>query len=163
MSATKDLNIGPTAFWLDLVNALVIALLFGLAIYYYNQLPAEIPIRFDAKGAPIASRTKATLFVFPVMALFISFIMFFIRRQPDMINYPVKVTDENEQALYQQTSQLVSGILLVTNVMLLLVCWKIVQIAMEKSQDLNTVYLWMPIILIVLLAVNAYRRMKQLG
>jgi len=163
MSTSKKLNIGPVAFGLDLANALVLLLLFALAIYYYNQLPAEIPIRFDAKGTPIASRTKATLFVFPVLALVISFILFLMRRQPNIINYPVEVTDENEQALYQQSSQLISGIMLTANVMLLLVCWNIVHVAMEQSEGINSVYLWIPIILMALLAVNAYRRIKQLG
>lgn len=163
MSAPKNLNIGPTAFWLDLVNGIVLALLFGLALFYYSQLPAEIPIRFDAKGIPIARQTKATLFVFPVLALSVSLILFFMRRQPNMINYPVKVTNENEQALYQQSSQLISGIMLATNVMLLLVCWNIVQIALGKSEGIHSLYLWVPLLLIALLAVNAYRRMKQLG
>ncbi|NBC08815.1 MAG: DUF1648 domain-containing protein [Bacteroidetes bacterium] len=163
MSDSGKLHIGRYAFLLDIANVIVLLILFFVAVYYYGQLPEEVPIRFDAKGTPIAHRSKATLFVFPLLALVISVILFLIRRQPGMMNYPVEVTDENEAALYRESSTLVSGIMLVTNVLILYSCWNIVQIALGHSTGLSPSFLWIPILLIALLAYNAFRRMKKLG
>ena len=163
MPDPDKLHIGKYAFVLDIANVIVLLLLFSIAGYYYGQLPEDIPIRFDAKGTPIAHRSKATLFAFPLLALVISVVLFLIRRQPDMINYPVEVTDDNEMALYQESSQLLSGIMLVTNVLILYSCWNIVQIALGDSAGLPPSFLWIPILLIALLGYNAFRRMKKLG
>ncbi|HKK79847.1 MAG TPA: DUF1648 domain-containing protein [Phaeodactylibacter sp.] len=163
MSDSGKLHIGKYAFLLDVANLIVLLLFFFVVIYYYGQLPEEIPIRFDAKGTPIAHRGKATLFVFPMLALLISVILFLIRRQPGMMNYPVEVTDENEADLYQESSQLISGIMLVTNVLIFYSCWNIVQIALGHSTGISPSFLWIPILLIALLAYNAFRRMKKLG
>lgn len=67
MPDPDKLHIGKYAFVLDIANVIVLLLLFSIAGYYYGQLPEEIPIRFDAKGTPIAHRSKATLFASPFL------------------------------------------------------------------------------------------------
>jgi uncharacterized membrane protein len=86
-----------------LFNVLSVLLILGM-IYYafimYQQLPEQIPTHFNSHGEPDDWGSKASIFMFPVIAIFIFVPMYFLSRVPHVFNYLVTITEENAPRIY---------------------------------------------------------------
>ncbi|RZJ75684.1 MAG: DUF1648 domain-containing protein [Flavobacterium sp.] len=84
----------------ETVGYIALAALWFFAFYSYNNSPDIVPIHFNFAGEADGFGDRQTMFITPVIATFMFFIMTVINSYPEMFNFPVIITPENAQRLY---------------------------------------------------------------
>lgn len=90
----------------------IIGLLFlvGMIVFIYthwDQIPQQVPMHYNARGEIDSWGSKYQIFILPIISIllysFITVISFF----PQIWNVPVQITDENKEAVYLSTKNLI--------------------------------------------------------
>ncbi len=151
---------------LDSLHLFLLTLGLGLCIYYYNVLPAEIPVRFGFDGSPNGYASRSTLFViygiwFATAALFA-----FIERNPQWNTSYAPGLSEAEMKVYRaETSTLLPLVNLLTGALMLVILGQVIYSGLY-GQDLSDVFavaLWSYLIVVIGLVIRALRRAKVLA
>jgi uncharacterized membrane protein len=150
-------------FTLDLLSMGCILFMLATGLFYYGALPDQIPLHFNASGQADDFAHKAMVFLLPGIAIAVSVVVWLIGRDPKNYNFPIKVTDNNREALSAMAREFISVIMLLTNALLAYIHWGMLQIGLGFQQSLNPVIVWLFVALILLLSVNSYFRMKKLA
>lgn len=80
---------------------------FGLLFGFYTQLPDQIPLHFNWPSKNAAGEgPKVALFFLPVILSILSIGIYWLNRYPWVLNYPIKITNENAQKHYTIASQM---------------------------------------------------------
>ncbi len=91
-------NILFTVF--DIFNFGLLVFLWWFTVKHYKSLPKIIPIHFDFDGKADNFGSKKYAFLMPVVLTALYFLFAFIVRDPESANYPVKITEENQDAQF---------------------------------------------------------------
>lgn len=94
-------------YTLEILSVLGLLALWGLAAYYYPDLPEQIPVHFGASGYPDRFGSKQTLWLLPGIGLAIYSILSWINLRPDRFNYMVDITEENAERQYRLATRLI--------------------------------------------------------
>ncbi len=75
---------------------------------FYADLPDEIAIHFNLKGVADGFGHKSTIWLLPILGLIIYYGLYLVttKVKPHLMNYPVKVTEENAEKLYAMSLQM---------------------------------------------------------
>lgn len=84
----------------DVFNFGLLVFLWWFTIKHYKTLPQTIPIHFDFDGKADNFGSKKYSFLMPVVLTGLYFLFAFIVRSPESSNYPVKITEENQDAQF---------------------------------------------------------------
>jgi hypothetical protein len=84
----------------------------------YNEIPdkALVPVHFDFRGVIDAWGNKEYILCYSFLAIFFFILMFLLEKNYKILNYPIKVTDNNKFRLYKL------GVKLVRHLKLIVVC-----------------------------------------
>ncbi|GMK37859.1 hypothetical protein PCCS19_09130 [Paenibacillus sp. CCS19] len=96
----------PLEVLLEVLNIIIIV---GMVVYFlirWWDLPSDIPIHFDGSGEADGWGNRATLLLFPIMAIVPYSIITAISRFPHTFNYPIRITEQNAPELYRLTVQM---------------------------------------------------------
>lgn len=82
----------------------IAGLIFSVApvAYWWPSIPSVIPSHFNIYGQPDAYGSKATLLIFPAVALGVTVLLQTLSRFPWVYNYPVRITPENAERNYRR-------------------------------------------------------------
>lgn len=150
-------------FILDLLSISCMAFMLATGLFYFSSLPEQMPIHFNASGQVDDYGPRTMIFLLPGLAIATSVIIVLIGRDPKNYNFPVKVTDQNREALIGESRLLISAIMLITNGLLAYIHWGVLQIGLGNQNGLSATYIWLFIGLVLLLTINSYFRMKKLA
>jgi uncharacterized membrane protein len=110
---------------LEMIGLLLLVSLWGLAVYYYIQLPGTIPTHFDFFGKANATGKKETLFILPGIGTVIYIALSYLCTIPHRLNYPIPINTNNAEQLYRTSVRMLRllklSILIVFCLVLLLV------------------------------------------
>jgi uncharacterized membrane protein len=95
---------------LETVSFILVALLWGYTAMSVAALPDTIPTHFNLAGEANSVGSKTMLWMFPVIATILVGLMKIIKRHPEYLNYPYKITEENRERQQQLAFMLLSGI-----------------------------------------------------
>lgn len=87
-----------------IANCICFCLILSYIIFLgisWRSIPNTVATHFDASGTPDSFGSKYTLIFEPVLAIFLWGLLSFISHFPQAWNFPVKVTDQNKEKLYQ--------------------------------------------------------------
>ncbi|WP_336717046.1 DUF1648 domain-containing protein [Chryseobacterium mucoviscidosis] len=84
----------------DIFNFGLLVFLWWFTVKHYKSLPQIIPIHFDFDGKADNFGSKKYVFLMPVVLTGLYFLFAFIVRDPESANYPVKITEENQDAQF---------------------------------------------------------------
>ncbi len=103
MNKRPRIKIEPTKgdLLFEKMGWIVLILLWVISIFSYLNLPATIPIHFNASGQADNFGNKTTIFLLPVVGLILFGGITILNKFPFIFNYPTKITAEN--ALRQYT------------------------------------------------------------
>lgn len=104
----------------------------------YSGLPDIIPTHFNAAGEVDGHDGKASIWMLPGIALF-TVLMTLVLPQaaPSLINYPVKMTEENRARQYALMLQFLSGLSLIILALFTYISWITVRIATSGEANEN--------------------------
>ena len=78
----------------------IVLIIWCIIVVNYNSLPDSIPNHYNLSGNIIGYSSKATMWMHPIIASLIFALMLVINHRPNLLNLPVKVTDENALRVY---------------------------------------------------------------
>jgi uncharacterized membrane protein len=127
----------------------LLGLVFSIAVvlYFWNQMPRQVPIHFTASGTPDAYGDKSELIIEPVIAAFLYFMLTVFSFFPQLFNYPVPVTDEKRPRLEAIAAAMLGWIKAEITWTFAYVIWGSMQVAAGRANGLGLAFL--PVMLAV--------------
>lgn len=92
---------------LELAGLIGVLVMIALPIYYWADIPAMVPIHFNAAGQPDDYGSKWTTISLPLIGALLYFGVNWITRFPHKFNYLQKITKDNAQEQYRMATRLV--------------------------------------------------------
>lgn len=118
-----------------------LVLLFILVFVYYNKLPDVIPTHFNAEGKADNYGNKISVIILPLVALFINLLFSVLTFIPHVINYSVKITEENAVRQYTLVARLLRLFKCLINILFLYISYTTIQAAFNKEVMLGKYFL----------------------
>lgn len=154
-------EMGPVDWVLEILAFGGLLCFLGFMIYHYANLPDTIPTHFNSEGKPDSYSKKATVWLFPAIAVVIYSILSLISRIPEKLNYPVKITQANARIQYILGLRMIRYLKLAMILMLFYIGYKSVMISLHHSNNIGTWFLpvyisviFIPIIIYFILALR---------
>ncbi len=144
----------------------IITIVALIAAWYYiiimwNEIPNIVPTHFNFKGQANSYGNKDSLFILPIISTVIFIIFNILSMFPQILNYPVKITEENAEKQYKNAKLLLMVLMTELSVLFLYIEWGSIHSALTASSGIATVFLPISsLILIVTLAGFIYRMAK---
>ena len=92
----------------NITDVLCFLMILGYVMYLvatWGNLPERVPIHFNAHGIPDRYGKKGSLLLEPILGLLILALLMFCQRFPQWWNYPVEVTEENREHIFEIASK----------------------------------------------------------
>lgn len=139
---------------LKLVSWLIFIITVVYVIAIYNDLPAEVPAHFDLQGNPNRYDGKGTFFGILGVELFVLALFHFVSKMnPENMNYPVQLTQENKEFQIKNNQITLNGIGLLIAMLFL----SIVRYMHQKTINPDYSMITVDIILISLFTFTGWR------
>jgi len=138
---------------LDGLSLLALALPAIYLFMVWGELPAKVPIHFNAAGEADGWGGKGTSLILPVIGLLLFLGMSLLRKIPHHFNYPVKLTQENAAQKYRLSIQMMSWMKFEISLMFGIILWNLVRTAQGHTDGLGWL---MPAALAVIFATMIY-------
>lgn len=127
-----------------IVEALAIVLLsslWAMVVIGYANLPETIPIHFNGSGEPDGYGDKNTLFLLPVIATFMYFLLTVLNSKPHIFNYPVEITPENAEKQYSIAVRMMRAIKLSVLLIFCAIEYGSYRVAMGDQEGLGNYFI----------------------
>jgi len=115
---------------IEWLGRVLLVAMWGLTIYYYIQSPDVVPIHFNAEGAADGYGNKISFFILPAVASFIYALLVVLNNYPEMLNYPVAITETNAAKQYTMATRFIR----ILNVLILCLFISVGYIIYRSSQ-----------------------------
>ncbi len=127
--------------FLDLLILVGLVFMVLLPLYYYNQLPDQIPIHFNGKGEADGFGSKNLIFLIPVIGLTNGLIIKKLNNYPHKFNYPVKITEQNAFIQYSIATRMMRMLNTFIILMMLYICYSQIRNALGQQSGLGQWFL----------------------
>ena len=149
-----QINSTPLDQAMDIISYAALALLIGIPLVYYGQLPDEIPRHFNGTGTPDAYGGKSALILLPAVGALLFVGVTFLERIPHHYNYPKEVTEENAEPMYTSAVRLMRSLKMVITGGFAYIVWRTIQTALGQAEGLGPAF--MPIFLGLTFGLTGY-------
>lgn len=127
----------PVDWIMEGLAAVLLLLLIGIPIYFWNDLPAEIPSHFNAQGEPDAFGSKYSILGIPVIGTIILVAMTLLNRIPHLLNYPVPITRKNARKHYRLALRMLRVVKIIVGALLALIVYSTVRVGLGEAQIMS--------------------------
>ena len=90
----------PLWQFIDYICISLIACTLVYIFIKYSELPDQIPIHFNGKGEADSYGGKGSLWMLPIVSIFLYALLTIAAKYPHTFNYIVKITEENAEKQY---------------------------------------------------------------
>lgn len=125
-----DYTIGGLAFLLILLQGY-------LLLQYWSDLPERLPMHYNFRGEPDSYGSKLSILFLPLIGVGLFVMMTFVAMNPQSMNLPVKVTDENREQVYAQGVRFVHVLRLLISVLFAYLLWGTISVGMGWESKLD--------------------------
>lgn len=80
---------------IELITLLSILSTFIILAIGWKNIPETVPIHFNAMGIADGFASKNTLIILPIINILIYLVLTFSSKVPQIINFPIKITEQN--------------------------------------------------------------------
>ncbi len=131
----------PLEIVLEITALLGVIASLAIGGYYWQSLPASVPLHFSITGEPDLWGPKSSFWLSPGIGVICYLAITITNFFPNTFNYPVPITPENIQNQYKIARQVF--LWMKAEVMLILVWieWQLIQVSLEKSTRFPIFYL----------------------
>ena len=156
------INLTKTDYLFEIIGVIGIICLFALPIYFFNDLPNQIPKHYNALGKVDSYGSHVLIWLLPVIGLVIYIGLTVLNRFPFAFNYPTKVTNDNAERLYILGTRTIRLLKVVIILSLAFLNFKTIEIALNKTTEIGNYFL--PIFLTtlaILIGTMIYKMTKN--
>lgn len=133
----------------DLINFLLVVILWVYTLKNYKKLPAKIPTHFDFDGKPDHFGSKGMIYLFPVLSTVFYIAFFFITKNPQTGNFPVEITKANSETQFGIMIFLMKWLLLIINLLFFNIQDYIIRLSFNENAKAKVhILFFVPIIFI---------------
>lgn len=147
----------------EIIGIIGMVCLIFFPIYFYNDLPSEIPKHFNALGQVDSYGKRGVIWLLPIIGLVLYVGLTVLNKYPFIFNYPTKVTNHNAERLYKIGTRSIRLLKVIAILLIAFLEFKIIEIALKRADDIGNPY-WplLIIILAILIGTMIYKmaRMK---
>jgi hypothetical protein len=140
---------------LETISLMCVLVLVAIPIYYWNQLPAQIPIN----GGKTASRAIELLL--PVFGVIIYISILLLKKIPHHFNYVVKITQQNAAYQYSLGLKLMVWMNLLTLAMLAIGNYSSIQSALNSSNPIGEWIIFGLLAWMIVLTIYIVKKMTK--
>ncbi len=119
--------------YLDYAAIGLIAVLLLYTVKNFISAPATIPMHFDISGEVDSWGSRWTLWILPIVAVGVFFLLALVEKFPQHMNYPVKITEENAQRQFVLARSFIRTLRVAMAILFLFIQRMIVQAALHIS------------------------------
>ncbi|PQB05388.1 DUF1648 domain-containing protein [Aureitalea marina] len=146
---------------IEMIGLMGLLVLIGLPLYYYPELPDQVPHHYGADGVPDRWGGKGIVWTLPAIGAFLYAGLWYLNRFPHIFNYMVEITQQNAIAQYRLATRLIRSLNAFTAWLFAYINYAIVQGGLKGSFDLGMWFL--PTLIggmLLLIVVFMYRATK---
>ena len=143
-----QIKLTPTDYLIEIVGAIGMVGLILFPVYFFNDLPSQIPKHFNALGQVDSYGPRVIIWLLPVIGLLLYAALTLLNKFPFAFNYPTKVTDDNAERLYTLGTRTIRLLKTIVVLSFFFLNFKTIEIALNKSTEIGKFYL--PVFLAVL-------------
>lgn len=148
--------------FLDLSSVLLLVWMWVLVAWSYQKLPETIAIHFNILGEADGFGNKTTVFMLPLIAIFMWLLISIFSRYPHIFNYPVKITEENRLLQYTIAVRFLRWLKLIIIVIFFLILMAVISSANTNAgKNIAWLIVFIPIITFVPLGVYISKSVKN--
>jgi uncharacterized membrane protein len=131
------------------------------AIYYWSELPPEVPVHFNIEGEPDRTGAAWVLFIIPALNVLLAIFLLLAYRYPHKFNYPVKVTEENAAQLYRTSTNMFRLLALLISLLLTYITLGAIKTALSQTNGLNPYIMGSIVLAIVIILIRYWTKLKK--
>lgn len=133
----------------EAVGWLLLMTIWFITIFFYNDLPEEIPVHFNLSGEANSFANRSLIFFLPVIATLLFLLLTFINKHPDKFKYPVNLTKENVIKQYEMATKMVRYIKLLIMIIFLMIIIEVIQVSHDPADGFGNWFLLFLILIII--------------
>ena len=92
---------------IEALGVIALLVLITLPLYYFDQLPNEIPSHYGASGKPDEYSEKGIIWTLPIVGVILYLGIFWLNKYPHIFNYPQQITEGNALRLYTVATKII--------------------------------------------------------
>lgn len=135
-------------YFIEIIGAIGILCLIFLPVYFFNDLPTQLPKHFNAHGQVDSYGNRGIIWLLPAIGLVLYIGMTVLNKFPFAFNYPTKVTNENAKKLYTLGTRTVRLLKVIVVLSFAFLNYRTIEIGMNNATEIGKFYL--PLLLVVL-------------
>lgn len=158
------INLKTIDYILEIIGFLGVIYLFILPAYYFDSLPDALPKHFNLEGHPDSYGGKGTVWILPIIALFLYLGMSVLNKFPHLFNYPVRVTKDNAYRLYTYGTRLLRFVKATTIILMAYLNFQTIKIGLSESTHMRAEFIIVFLVLIFLptgIMIFQMRKLKE--
>lgn len=140
---------------LEVLGWASIVVLWAITIFFYSGLPDKIPTHYNLSGEPDSFGTKKTIIALPIIATVLFLFISMLNKYPHIFNYPVKITEKNALAQYQNTLMMTRYLKLGITILFTLIVIETIRFTNLESKQ-PTPYLWLLALVIFFIPIGYF-------
>lgn len=144
---------------IESLGIIALVSLLTAPIYFYNELPDNIPMHYNIYGQPDSYGSKGMIWLLPLIGLFLYIGMTLLNKKPHLFNYPTKVTSENVESLYRTGMRTVIILKVISMLIFTYLNFKTISIGLSHSTDLG--FLFTPAIIFIIIVFPGFMIYKM--
>jgi uncharacterized membrane protein len=126
---------------MEVLGLLALVLMIGLPVFYYGQLPEDIPRHFGSDGRPDGFSGKAIIWILPLIGAFMYVSMAALNKYPHIFNYTVKITEENAPRQYAIATKMIRSLNTLVACVFAYITYATIQVALGRQEGLGNYFL----------------------
>lgn len=134
-----------TDILIELIGLIGLLVLVGLPLFYYPELPDQLPHHYGLDGKPDRYGGKEIVWLLPAIGILLYLGMWYLNRFPHIFNYTVKITEQNAQTQYRLSTRMIRSLNTFIAWMFAYINYAIVQGGLEDTFSLGNWFI--PILL----------------
>jgi uncharacterized membrane protein len=158
-----QLHPAPLDKYLNKAAFITLIFMWSFSLFAFFNMPAIIPIHFNAAGEVDSYGGKTTIFLLPGIATIIYTLFTVLGKYPHLFNYPTAITRENAERQYRMGTRLMRFIRLSILVVFTMVVVLTYLVGTGRTRTIGAWFLPLIIAITVLPAVYYLIKMWRAG
>ncbi len=143
---------------LEIIALVGLVILWAVTIIYFGKLPESIPIHFNATGQPDGFAGKIFIWLLPILGIMVYAGMTLASRNTKYINYPGKITAENQERVYTNIIRMARVLKVAVVAGFIWIQWGMIKTALGMATGLGPYFL--PIFLLIIIGPITFYFLK---
>ncbi|TRW23582.1 DUF1648 domain-containing protein [Flavobacterium zepuense] len=128
---------------LEVTSYLLLIILWGFAIYSYQNSPDIVPTHFNGSGDVDGYGDSASVFGMAGVCTLLFILLTFLTGKPHLFNYPTEITPDNALKQYTNATRLLRAFKIAIPLIFICIEYSSFEVAIGDSEELGKGYILM--------------------